>query len=151
MPLQDTLAEDLKDAMRNREELRRSVIRHIRAEIKNQEIADQAALDDDGVLKVLSRLAQQRRDSIEAFDKAGRRDLSGKEKDELTIILGYLPDQMSRDEIVSVARKAIGEVGAAGSGDIGKVMRHVMPQVRGRAEGREVNAVVSKLLEDLDG
>ena len=151
MPLQDRLIEDLKDAMRKGDALRRSVIRFARAEIQNEEIALQAGLDDDGVIKVLSRLAQQRRDSIEAFEKGGRDDLVEKEKAELAVVLGYLPEQLSRDEIVAAVKSSIEEIGATGPGDMGKVMGHVVPRVRGRAEGREVSAVAAELLKHLGG
>ena len=151
MSLREKIDDDLKEAMRNRDALRRSVLRNLRSEFHNQEIAAQAALDDDGILSVLSKQAQQRRESIEAFTKGERADLVEKEKAELAIILEYLPAQMTRDEIAEVASSAIEEVGAQGPGDMGKVMGSVMPRVRGRAEGREVSAVVSELLRSLDG
>lgn len=146
MTLQARLQEDLKEALRSGDELRKSVLRFLRSEIRYQEIAEQRALDDEGVIKVLSRLAQQRRDSIEAFKQGNRPDLVEKEMAELGIILQYLPQQMSREEIVELVRKAIQETGAMGPRDMGKVMGRVMPQVRGRAEGRMVSAIVAELL-----
>ncbi len=141
--------EDLKDAMRKRDELRRSVIRFARAEIQKDEIASQATLDDDGVIKALSRLAQQHRDSIEAFEKADRQDLVEKEKAELAIVMEYLPEQVSRDETEAIIRKAISDLDASGPGDMGKVMGHVMPQLRGRAEGSQVSSLAAELLKTL--
>ena len=151
MSLRSRLEEDLKEAMRSHDALRRSVIRYVRSEVQNEEISSQTELDDDGVIKVLGRQAQQRRDSIEAFAKGDRQDLVDKEKAELAVILEYLPEQMSRAEISRLVRQAIEETSATGPGDMGRVMGWVMPQVRGRAEGRQVNAVVSELLNSLSG
>lgn len=149
MTMKSRLDDDLRQAMRDREVLRRDVIRYLRSEIRNQEIRVQEDLDDDGVVQVLSRQAQQRRDSIEAFSEANRTDLVEKEQAELAIIMEYLPQQMTRDEITSLAQQVINEVGAAGPGDMGKVMSQIMPQVRGRAEGREVNSIVMETLRGL--
>ena len=151
MSLRTRLEEDLKDAMRSRDAQRRSVIRYLRSEIRNEEIAGQTSLDDGGITRVLARQAQQRRDSIEAFAQGNRPDLVEKEKAELAIILEYLPEQLSREEITRLVRQAMEEVGATGLGDMGTVMGRVMPQMRGRAEGREVNAIVSELLNSLAG
>ena len=136
--------------MRKGDVLRRSVIRLLRSEIHNEEIAKLARLEDDGIIGVLSRQAQQRRESIEAFEQGNRQDLVEKEKAELGIILEYLPQQMSREEISVLVRQAIQETGATGQSDMGKVMGRVMPQVKGRAEGREINAIASDLLKGLD-
>ena len=113
MSLKQRLEDDLKDAMRQGDTLRRSVIRYVRSEIHNQEIAGRKELDDDGVTGVLGRQAQQRRDSIEAYAQGNRADLVEKEKAELVIILDYLPEQMSAEEITGLVRRAIEEVGSA--------------------------------------
>ena len=136
--------------MRKGDVLRRSVIRLLRSEIHNEEIAKRARLEDDGIIGVLSRQAQQRRESIEAFEQGNRQDLVEKEKAELGIILEYLPQQMSREEISVLVRQAIQETGATGPSDMGKVMGRVMPQVKGKAEGREINSIASDLLKGLD-
>jgi len=136
------LDDDLKQAMRDRDAPRRDVIRLLRSAIRNEEIRVQKDLDDDAVVQVLSRQAQQRRDSIEAFTQGNREDLADKERAELEIIMGYMPQQLSRDEIEELVAQTIAEVGASGPGDMGKVMSVIMPQVRGRAEGREVSAAV---------
>ena len=150
MSLKQRLEGDLKDAMRQGDTLRRSVIRFIRSEIHNQEIADQRELDDDGIIGVLSRLAQQRRDSIEAFTQGNRPELADKEKSELAIVLGYMPEQLSAEEITELVTRAIDEVGAVGPADMGKVMGRVMPQVKGKAEGRVVSTITSELLRSLE-
>ena len=149
MTMKSRLNDDLKQAMRDRDTVRRDVIRYLRSEIRNQEIRVQKDLDDEAVVQVLSRQAQQRRDSIEAFAEADRADLVEKEQAELTIIMEYLPQQMTRDEISELVQQIIAEVGAAGPGDMGKVMSRIMPQVRGRAEGREVNSIVMETLRSL--
>ena len=149
MSMKSTLDDDMKQAMRDRNALKRDVIRYLRSEIRNQEIRDQKELDDPGVIQVLSRQAQQRRDSIEAYSDAGRNDLVDKEESELSIIMGYLPQQMTADEITDLVQRVVAEVGASGPADMGKVMGAIMPQVRGKAEGREVNAIVQQTLRSL--
>ena len=149
MTMKARLDDDLKQAMRNRDALRRDVIRYVRSEIRNQEIRVRKDLDDQGVLQVLARQAQQRRDSIEAFADADRQDLVAKERSELALILEYLPRQMTRDEIQTLVSEVVAEVGAGGPGDMGAVMSRIMPRVRGRAEGREVSAIVSETLRNL--
>ena len=151
MSIQARMQEDIKQAMRARDVLRRSVLRYLRSEIHNAEIAQQKELDDEGVLTVLSRQAQQRRDSIEAYEGANRQDLVEREKGELAIILEYLPQQLTRAEIDSLVEQAIAETGASGPADMGKVMGRLMPQVRGRAEGRDVSAAASAALRRLAG
>ena len=151
MSLQEKLQDDLKDAMRKGDATRRSTIRLLRSEIGNQEIARQADLEDDDVIDLLGKQAQQRRDSIEAFKQGDRQDLVDKEEAELAIILQYLPQQMSRDEITTLAQQAVEEIGAAGPQDMGKVMGRLMPQVRGKAQGKDVSAVVSELLKGMAG
>ena len=151
MSMQARMQEDIKQAMRASDVLRRSVLRYLRSEIHNAEIAQQKELDDEGVLAVLSRQAQQRRDSIEAYEGANRQDLVEREKGELAIILEYLPQQLTRAEIDSLVEQAIAETGASGPADMGKVMGRLMPQVRGRAEGRDVSAAASAGLRRLAG
>ena len=146
MTLQERLQDDLKQAMRDWDETRKSVIRFARAAIRDREIEKRADLDDEGVVDVLSRQAQQRRDSIEAFERAGRADLVEKEAAELAIIQEYLPEQMSAEEITELARAAISETGASGPADMGKVMGRLMPQCKGRAPGKLVSGIVQELL-----
>lgn len=149
MTMKTRLTDDMKQAMRDRDVLRRDVIRYLRSEVRNQEIRDQKELDDAGVVQVLSRQAQQRRDSIEVYRDADRQDLVEKEESELSVILSYLPQQMTSEEITSLVQQVVAEVGASGPADMGKVMGAIMPQVRGKAEGREVNAIVQQTLRSL--
>ncbi len=147
--LQERLMADLADAMKKGDQTRRSVIRLVRAGIVNAEIAQQRPLDEGEVLRILQKEAQEHRDSIEEFKKGNRPDLVAKEEAELAVILEYLPQQMSRAEIEAIARSVMGEVGAKGPRDKGKVMPQLIAQLRGRADGREVNSVVTELLENL--
>ena len=147
--LKERLDGDLKDAMRNKDSIRRTVLRTIISEIRNAEIAKQEALDDEGVLVVMTKQAQQRRDSIEAFKSASRSDLVESESAELKIISGYLPEQLSEDEIEVVITEVISQVEAKGSSDMGKVMKEIMQRVRGRADGKMVSAIVTSRLKEM--
>ena len=144
--LTEKLMGDLKEAMKARDKTRLSVIRQVRAQVKNSEIAKQQALDDSDILGVISKEAKQRRESIGEFKKADRQDLVAQEEAELAILLEYLPQQMSREEIVTAARRMIDEIGAVGPGDKGKVMPRIVAELKGKAEGREINEVVTELL-----
>ena len=144
--LQEKLMDDLKAAMKGRDKLRHLVISLVRAAIKNAEIAQQRTMEDPDVLGIIAKEAKLRRESIEAFKKGDRPDLVAKEEAELAILLEYLPKQISRDEIITAARQVIAEVGAQGPADKGKVMPKLMPQLKGKAEGREINDIVTKLL-----
>lgn len=148
MSLQDKLSADLKEAMRSGDERRKSVLRLVRTAIKYAEVARGAGtvLDDARVLDVIARQTRERRESIAEFTKGKRPDLAAQEEAELQILLEYLPQQLSRAEIVAEAGKAITELGARGPGDKGKVMPVVIGRLRGRADGRVVNEVVTELL-----
>jgi uncharacterized protein YqeY len=114
--------------------------------IHNYEIEQRKPIEDQGVITVLDREANKRRESIEAFEKGNRQDLVAQEKAELEILLGYMPQQMSHEEVEEFVRKTIAEIGASGPGDKGKVMSQIMPQLKGRAQGQEINAIVTELL-----
>ena len=144
--LKERLSNDLKQAMRGGDKVRRSVIRLVLAAMKNAEIAHRAALEDGDILGIIAKEARQRQESIEAFRQGNRPDLVSQEEAELVILQQYLPQQMTQDEIVAEARRVIEEVGAQGPGDKGKVMPRLIAQLKGRADGREINAVVTELL-----
>ena len=144
--LRQKLLDDLKQAMRSGDKVRRSVIRLVIAAIKNAEIARQAALDDTDILGIIAKEVRQRRESIEAFRQGNRHDLVAQEEAELTILNEYLPKQMTREEIIAAARQVIEGIGAQGPGDKGKVMPKLIAQLKGSADGREINAVVTELL-----
>ena len=147
--LRDTLDSDLKDAMRNKEALKRTVLRTMLSEIRNAEINSQTTLDDGGIISVLTKQVQQRKDSVEAYAAADRQDLVDKETEEIKIISVYLPEQLPVEEIEEIIKTAISEIGASTLSDMGKVMGLVMPQVRGRADGKIVNTIVTEKLRAL--
>lgn len=144
--LKQKLMDDLKQAMRGGDEVRRSVIRLVMAAIKNAEIARHAAVDDGDILGIIAKEVRQRGESIEAFKQGNRQDLVAREEAELAVLQQYLPQQMARDEVMEAARRVIEEVGASGLSDKGKVMPKLIAQLKGRADGREINAVVTELL-----
>ncbi len=144
--LKQKLADDLKQALRRGDKVSVSTVRLVMAAIKNAEIARQAALGDSDVLGIIAKEARQREESIAAFKQGNRPDLVAQESAELAVLQGYLPQQMTRDEIVAEARRIIAEVGAQGPRDKGKVMPKLIAQLKGKADGREINAVVTELL-----
>ena len=155
MPMKDQLASDLKDAMRAGESVRRDVLRSVltaisRAEIPGMETEDENAerrvLSDQEVSDVIAHQAKQRRDSIDAFKKGGRQDLVDREAAELAILETYLPQQMTRDEIAAEVRAVIAETGASGPAGKPKVMPAAIARMKGRADGRLINEVVTELL-----
>ncbi|MGA7678362.1 MAG: GatB/YqeY domain-containing protein [Dehalococcoidia bacterium] len=146
MTLAQKIRTDLEQSIRKEDKRRCLVLRSVLASIRNAEIAQQKDLDDSGILIVIDKEAKMRHESIEAFEKGNRPDLVANEKAELAILLEYLPEQMSREEIAAAARKVISELGATSQKDKGKVMSQLMPQLRGRAQGQEVSDVVSELL-----
>ncbi len=147
--IKDRLEEDIRNTMRARDRERLETLRFLKSQIQLAEKNVLADLDDDGVSDVITKQAKDRRESIEMFGQGGRNDLVEKEQAALAILMEYMPEQMDSGAIESLARQVIADVGAAGPGDRGKVMGRIMPQVRGKADGSEVNAVVSRLLESL--
>ena len=144
--LKQKLSDDLKQALRQGDKVRRSVIRLVMAAINNAEIARQATLDDADIYGVIAKEIRQRKESIEAFKLGKRQDLVAQEEAEMAILQEYLPQQMTREEIIAEARRVIDEVGAQGAKDKGKVMPKLIAQLKGRADGREINEVVTELL-----
>lgn len=145
-PLKQKLTDDLTRALKSGDTVRRSVIRLVMAATQNAEIARRSSLNDADIMGIIAKEIRQRRESIEAFKQGNRPDLVVQEEIELAILDEYLPQQMTREEIVAAARLIIKEVGAQGPGDKGKVMSKLIAQLKGRADGREVNAVVTELL-----
>jgi hypothetical protein len=144
--LKQKLADDLKQALRQGDKVRLSVIRLVIAAINNAEIARQTTLSDADIYGVIAKEIRQRKESIEAFKQGNRPDLVAQEEAEMAILQQYLPQPVSREEIIAEARKVIGEVGAKGLGDKGKVMPRLIAQFKGKADGREINEIVTELL-----
>ena len=144
--LKQKLNDDLRQALKGRDKRRSLVIRLIMSAVHNNEIAERASLDDTDIIGVIVKEAKQRRESIEAFNLGNRQDLVAQEKAELAILEEYLPEQMSRNEIIVATRKTIDEVSAQSLHDMGKVMGKLMPQLKGKADGKLVNEIVTELL-----
>ena len=138
---------ELKEALKSRNELKLSVLRMLKASLKNKEIEKMRKLSDEEIISVLSSMAKQRRDSIEQFSAAGRSDLAEKETKELEIVQSYLPSQLSPEELDRIIYSAIRECNASAPGDLGKVMKIVAPLTKGTADGKVVNQRVKELLK----
>ena len=136
----------MKQAMKSGDTLKRDTLRMLIASVKNAWMAKQADLADADVLGVISKEVKRRQESIDAFKKGNRNDLVIKEESEMVILQAYLPEQMSREEIVAAVKEVIEAVGAQGLGDKGKVMQQLMPKLKGKADGKEINDVVTELL-----
>lgn len=148
MGLSQRLTEDMKAAMKAGPagKARLETIRYLRAMLKNAEIEKQAPLTDEEIIGVITKQVKQLGDSIAEFQKGGRSDLVAKAQAELEVLRGYLPEQMTEDEIRNLARQVIAEVGAAGPRDMGKVMGPMMARTKGRADGKLVSQIVKELL-----
>jgi uncharacterized protein YqeY len=148
--LKERIDQDLKDAMRSREELTTSVLRMLKSAVKYKEVEPGAkALDDGGVLQIIGTLIKQRRDSVEQFRSGGRNDLAEKEEREIVLLQRYLPKQLSPDELLAEVKAAIAAAGASGPKDMGMVMKALLPRVQGRAEGKAVSEAVKAQLARL--
>ena len=139
--------DDLKQALKAAERSKVSVIRMVKAAVKNAQIEKGRELTDEEIISVLSTMAKQRRESIEQFTRGSRADLVRNEEQELGILQSYMPQQLGNDEIERMIHDAIRESSAAGAQDMGKVMRILMPRIRGLADGKYVNQRVKELLE----
>lgn len=146
MNLKDRINEDMKAALRAKDAARLSAIRLLLAAIKQKEVDERIVADDAAVTAIVEKLIKQRRDSIEQFAKAGRTDLVEKEKAELDLLMGYLPQQLSESELAAMVDAAIAESGAAGPQAMGKVMALLKPRVAGRADMGKVSALVKRKL-----
>ncbi|MFC1860664.1 GatB/YqeY domain-containing protein [Chloroflexota bacterium] len=141
------LNDDLKQALRDRDKIRISVLRLVLSAVHNTEIAKRVELEDGDILGVIAKEVKQRHESIEAFKQGNRQDLVAQEEAELAILNEYLPEQLTWDEIVAESRKIIEEVGAEGPRDKGKVMSKLVALLKGKADGKMINEVVTKLLD----
>jgi uncharacterized protein YqeY len=146
MTLKESIQEALKGALKRQQRVEVSTLRLLLSEIKYAEIAQQKPADDNKVLDVIAKEVKRRRESIEAFKKGNRSDLVAQEEAELAVLMSYLPEQMSRAEIMAAARRVVDAVGAKGPSDKGKVMSQLMPQLKGKADGKEVSEIVTELL-----
>ena len=144
--LRDSIANDMREAMKAREQARVATLRMLMAGVKNAEVEKLHELSDDEVLEVVAREAKRRRESIEAFEKGGRADLVAKETAELAVLESYLPEKLSDEELAALVDQAIGETGASSPKQMGEVMKALMPKIRGRADGAQVSTLVKSRL-----
>lgn len=144
--LKDRITEDMKSAMRAKDAPRLSAIRLLQAAIKQKEVDERVTVDDAAVISIIEKLIKQRKDSIEQFAKAGRNDLVEREKAELDLLSGYLPQQMSDAELEAAVNAAIAESGAAGPQGMGKAMAVLKPRIAGRADMGKASAIVKQRL-----
>ena len=147
MSLMEKLTADMKEAMKQGEKERLSVIRLVRSAVRQAEIDGKKTLSDDEIIGVITKEVKMRRDSIEEFERGGRSDLVEKTQAEIAILMPYLPAQLSPDEVRQLVETAVAEVGATTAKDMGKVMGVLMPRVKGRADGKLVNEIVRSLLK----
>ncbi len=146
MGLKEKITNDLKEALRTGDERRKSTLRMLRSAIRYREVEVQHPLSEEEMLEVVAKQVKQRRDSIEEYKKGGRQDLVDEEAAELEVLSAYMPRQLTREEIEELAQKTIQQVGATDVKQMGMVMKELMPQVKGRADGKLVSEVVRQLL-----
>jgi uncharacterized protein YqeY len=146
MSIKDELTQSLKEAMRSRNEAQKRTVRMALAAVKNAEIDQQTELDDSAILAILQKEVKMRRETIEGAEQAGREDLIAEAEAEIAVLEGFLPKGLTPEELEAIVTATIAEVGATSMREMGAVMQAVMPKVRGRADGKEVNQIVRKLL-----
>ena len=146
MSLEEKLVDEMKQAMKSNDKLRLSTIRMIRSAIKNKEIEQRKKLDDEGIFKVIQGMVRKNEESIEQFKAGGRMDLVEKEQKEVEIMRSFLPQPLSREEILRIIDQSIEETQASSLKDLGKVMKSVMPRLEGKADGKLINQLVKEKL-----
>lgn len=144
--LKDQITEDMKTAMRAKDSERLGTIRLLLAALKQKEVDERVVLDDAAVIAIVDKLIKQRKDSLEAFQKAERKDLADKEAAELVVLQAYLPARLSADEVAAAVKAIVTELGATGPGDMGKVMGAVKAKLAGKADMGQVSAAVKAAL-----
>jgi hypothetical protein len=147
MSLNEKLSEDLKASMKAKDETKTAVIRQIKTAVMNAEIKLKKEMTDDDIVSVIFSLSKAHNESIESFTKGNRPELAEKEKQELEIIMGYLPKQLTDDELREIVKETIAAVNAQSAKEMGKVMGAVMPKVKGRADGTKIGIIVKEFLK----
>ena len=147
MSLKEQLLQDMKEAMKEKDTIRKNTVQLVRSGILQIEKDKQIELDDEGILDVIAKELKKRRDSIPDFEKSGRTDLLEGLNKEIEVLLGYLPKQLTEDEIKSIVEEAVAESGASTMKDMGKVMAIISPKVKGRADNKIVRGFVKQMLQ----
>ena len=146
MSLKEKLADDLKSAMKDKDIVRKNVVQLVRAGVLQFEKDNKVTLDDEGVLEIIAKQLKQRRDSLPDYEKSGREDLIAELKAEMDVLMKYLPEQLSKEELEVIVKQAVADTGASSMKDMGKIMAAVMPKVKGRADGRMINEIAKAVL-----
>lgn len=147
MSLKKELMEDLKFSMKNKDSIRKNTITMVRAAIKQKEVDERVELKDEEILEIISKQFKEKKNTIDDFKKGERQDLVELTEKEMEILLEYLPKQLTEEEIKKIVKETIEEVEAKSMKDIGIIMKSVMPKVKGRADGSDVNRIARKILE----
>ena len=147
MTMRDRIENDIRQAMRSRDQVRLDALRYLKSALQMVEKTKGESLDDAGVVEVVTKQVNDRRESIRMFEQGNRGDMVAKESADLAVLESYLPPQLNHDELAQLVREVIDEVGATTMRDKGRVMGRLMPQVRGKADGAVVNALVTQVLE----
>ena len=145
MSLKETLMADLKLAMKEKDTIRKNTVQMVRSAVLQYEKDNKAVLDDDGVIGVIAKELKQRRDSLPEFEKSGREDLVANLKKEMEVLMQYLPEQLSEDELGDIIKAAIDETGASSIKDMGKIMGIVTEKTKGRADAKMIGAIAKKI------
>ncbi len=146
MSLKEILAEDLKSAMKDKDTVRKNTVQMVRAAVLQFEKDKKVTLDDEGVLEVIAKQLKQRKDSLPDYEKSGRDDLIAELKAEIDVLMKYLPEQLTKEELEVIVKEAIVETGASSIKDMGKIMATVMPKTKGRADGKMINEIAKAML-----
>lgn len=146
MSLKDKLMSDLKESMKSKDKLRKNVITMVRASIKQKEVDERIELTDKDILGIISKQYKEKKSSIEEFKKGEREDLVKQAEDEMQILLEYLPEQLSEEELTKIIKEVIESENISSIKDMGQLMKSVMPKVQGKADGQTVNTIAKELL-----
>ena len=146
MSIKETLTQDLKLALKEKDTIKKNTVQGIRAAILQFEKDNLTELSDDGILDVIAKELKKRKDVLPEYEKSGRQDLITQLNREIEIVMGYLPSQLSEDELGEIVKAAVESTGASTMKDMGKIMAEVMPKIKGRADGKLVNALAKKYL-----
>jgi uncharacterized protein YqeY len=148
MDLKERLANDLKDAMREKNQLKKSVITMLRAAIKQSEVDNRIELDDSSIIELIQKQLKQKRSANEEFEKASRTDLVDETNGEISILMTYLPTQLTQDELEVIIKDALDKTAAASMKDMGKVMAHIKDSIAGKADNKLVSEIIKKMLNN---
>ncbi len=146
MSLKDVLADDLKSAMKDKDIVRKNTVQMVRAGVLQIEKDKKVTLDDEGVLEVIAKQLKQRKDSLPDYEKSGREDLVAELKAEIDVLMKYLPEQLTKEDLEVIVADAIKQTNASSIKDMGKIMAFVMPKTKGRADGKLINEIAKAML-----